>query len=45
MFYYILETMSHKFFGSKDKPAAGKPSEHASPEAAISAEHTQLEGK
>jgi len=39
MFYYVLETMSHKLFGGKKKTAT------VNPEAAASATHTQPEGE
>jgi len=39
MFYYLLETMSHKLFGGKQKTAT------VNPEAATSAAHTQPEGE
>jgi hypothetical protein len=34
MFYYLLETMSHKLFGGKEKPVAGQTPAPANPDEA-----------
>lgn len=45
MFYYILETMSNKFFGSKEKAVIKPQIIPVNPEALVSAEQTQREGQ